>query len=524
MKKHILASLAVVLMAGNCFAASAQAETTTIRMVPYADLKVLDPSFTTAYITRNFGYMVYDTLFAMDAQGKPQPEMVDSYKKSDDDKEWTFTLRADLKFSDGSPVRAADCVASLKRWMARDNIGHAMTTAGGEWSVVDDNTFKLTLAKPFGLVLDGLGKVSSYPAFIMPERLAGTPATKPLTEVVGSGPYLFKRDEWVPGNKVVFVRNPGYVPRKEAASGLAGDKASHVDRFEWVILPDSNSSVAALKSNEIDMIEQVPADFISSLRTDKDIRIGVISRQQAYMVMNQAFPPFNNAKARLAVAHAIDQNDVTAAMGYPDDLRMTYCATFFICGSANETDAGAAPFAKPDIDLAKKLLAESGYKGEKIVVLLPTSPSYLNAATLVSIQAMQKIGLNVEAQSMDFATLSSRRTKKTPLDQDGWSAYVTSAAEFNVDSPINGTYMGASCGNSLPGWPCDEKLDELRAKWIGATTPEDRKKWLDQVQEQAYKTIPYLPIGQFSLVYATRKDLKNTDKLWGLPNVWVLDK
>jgi peptide/nickel transport system substrate-binding protein len=526
MKRRLYTALAALSLAGAMLAGmpAAHAQGKTLRMVPYADLKVLDPFFTTAYITRNFGFMVYDTLFAPDATGTPQPQMVSGYKTSDDGKQWTFTLRDGLKFSDGTPVRAADCVASLQRWQKRDNIGVAMTAAGGQWHVVDDKTFTLTLEKPFGLVLDGLSKVASYPAFILPERLAKMPDTQPLKEVLGSGPYIFKRDEWVPGNKLVFVRNPDYVGRSEPPSGLAGNKTSHVDRVEWMILPDSNSAVAALKNNEVDMIEEVPADYIQPLRSDPDIHVGVTGTTQAYIIPNSLNPPFNNPKARQALLHAIDQDKITAAMGYPDDMRVKHCDTFFICGSANDTKAGSAPFAKPDMAAAKRLLKESGYKGEKVVVLLPTDVAYLNSATLVAIQAMQEMGLNVDVQAMDWATETARRANKNPIDKGGWSIYLSAAAEYSVNSPITGTYLGAHCGNSLPGWPCDQKLDELRAQWIAATDPAKRKEALDRFQERAYQTLPYLPIGQYSRVHAERKTLKNSDKLWGLPNVWVLDK
>ena len=528
-KKRVFAPLAVacaMLAGGVLTSGAAQAQDKVFRMVPYADLKILDPMFTTSYVTRNFGYMVYDTLFSMNAKGEPKPQMVDSWEVSPDSKTWTFKLRPGLKFSDGAAVKAADCVASLKRWQARDNIGHAMTQAGGEWSVVDDNTFRLTLSSPFGLVLDGLAKVSSYPAFIMPERLASQSDTdgKPLAEVVGSGPYLFKKDEWVPGNKVVFVRNPDYVPRKEAPDGLAGNRESHMDRVEWVILPDANSSIAALKNKEVDMIEQVPPDFISTMRNEQDLTTGQLNRQQVYATLNHAIPPFDNAKMRLAVAHAINQDNTTAAMGYPDDARVKYCDTFFICGGPNATSAGSAPFAKPNLDLAKQLLSEAGYKGEKIAVLLPADVGYLNAATLVTAQAMQSIGMNVDLLPMDWSTLTARRAKKTPVSDGGWNVFVSSAAEFNVDSPINNTYLGAACGNSLPGWPCDEKLDQLRTQWIAATDPAERKKLLDAFQEEAWKTIPNLPIGQYSGIFAAQKNITNTDKLWGLPNVWVLDR
>ncbi len=526
MKKRLLASLAAISMTAACALCpgAAMAETKTLRLVPHADLKVLDPTFTTAYITRNFGYMVYDTLFAMDEKGQPQPEMVRDYKVSDDKKVWTFTLRDGLKFSDGNPVTAADCVASLQRWTARDNIGHALSAAGGKWQAVDASTFTLTLERPFGPVLDGLAKVSSYPAFILPARLAKMPADRPLTEVVGSGPFLFKRDEWMPGNKVVFVRNPDYKPRSEPASGLAGSKAPHVDRVEWVILPDSNSAVAALKNQEVDMIEQTPADYIEPLRKESGIAIGVMGRNQAYMVLNQAFPPFDNAKIRQAAAHAIDQAKFVSAMGYPPDLRLDHCDTFFICGGPNETAAGSAPYAKPDIALARKLLAEGGYQGQKVVVMLPSDPVYLNAATLVAIQALQDIGMTLDIQAMDWATMTARRSKKAAPDQGGWNVFVSSASEFNVNSPLNNTYLAASCGNTLPGWPCDKELDALRAQWIAAVDPAGRKALLDRFQERAYQVFPNVPVGQFSLTFAALKSLKHTDRIWGVPNVWVLDK
>jgi peptide/nickel transport system substrate-binding protein len=274
MKRPLLAAATLLSTALLFAGADAEAQTKTLRFVPHADLKILDPSFTTAYITRNFGYMVYDTLFAQDAKGTPKPQMVDKYTASKDGKQWSFTLRPGLKFHDGSAVTAADCVASLQRWGARDSIGRAMGAAGAEWKAVDASTFTLTLQEPFGLVLDALAKPSGFPPVMLPERLAKMPATAPLTEVMGSGPFLFKRDEWVPGNKAVFVRNPNYVGRAEPPSGLSGNKKPHFDRVEWLYLPDSNSSTAALQRGEVDLIEQGPPDYIAPLRADPNVKLG----------------------------------------------------------------------------------------------------------------------------------------------------------------------------------------------------------------------------------------------------------
>jgi peptide/nickel transport system substrate-binding protein len=527
MKRRFLAPLASTALMALALqvGAPALAQTKTLRVVAHADVKILDPTFTTAYISRNFGYMVYDTLYAQDAKGVPRPQMVEKHTVSKDGLHWTFTLRPGLKFSDGTPVTGADAVASLQRWGARDSLGRAMGNAGAQWNAVDARTFTLTLKEPFGMVLEGLAKPSGFPPVILPERLAKMPTNAPLPEVLGSGPFIFKRDEWVPGNKAVFVRNPNYVPRSEPPSGLAGSKKPNFDRVEWLYLPDANSATAALKKGEVDLIEQVPPDYITPLRTDPNVKVMAAGAWQGFLVMNQLHPPFNNAKVRQAVAHAVSQDRFTAAMGYPLDMRVTYCATFFICGGPNETIAGAEPFRKPDLAKAKQLLAEGGYKGEKVVVLVPSDVTYLNAEGLMAVQTLKSIGMNVDAQSMDWASIGARRAKKDPPEAGGWNVYVTVAGQFDVDSPITNAYLSAACGTPLPGWPCDKKLDELRTAWLKETNPAKRKERLDAFQVQAYEALPYINLGQYSPAFAARSDIKGLDKMWsGLPTVWMLDR
>lgn len=531
MQRRTLAALAAAFSLGATLglaspAAQAQAPAKTLKVVAHADVKILDPSFTTAYISRNFGYMVYDMPFGLDAKGQPKPQMVDKYSTSKDGKTWTFTLRPGLKFSDGTPVRAADVVASMQRWTSKDSVGRAMTAlSSGEWQVVDDQTFKLVLQQPFGMVLEAMSKPSGYPPVVMPERLAKLPTTQPISEVLGSGPFMFKRDEWVPGNKVVFVRNPHYVPRNEAPDGLAGGKKPQVDRVEWLYLPDANSAVAALRKGEVDLIEQVPADYINPLRSDANVQLRPSGAWQGFIVMNQLHPPFNNAKVRQAVLKAVDQDKFMAAMGYPKDLRVTHCATFFICGSRYETTAGADAWRTPDVAKAKQLLAESGYKGEKVTLLVPSDIPYLNALALMAAQTMRSIGMNVDMQTSDWATIGARRAKRDTPDKGGWNMYVTVAGSFDADSPVTNAYLSASCGNSLPGWPCDKPLDELRTAWLKEADPAKRKQLLDQFHARAFEALPYINAGQYSPAMAVRKEITGTDKLWGgLPLYWNLGK
>ena len=167
------AALAALLlpMAGH-----AQSAGKTLNFIPEADLKSLDPIWTTAYITRNYGYMVYDTLFALDEHFAVQPQMVETWTLSDDKLTYRFTLRDGLKWHDGTPVRPADCIASLERWMKRDVLGQTLPGVIGEMNVVDAKTFTITLKKPFPLLLEAIGKLSSNVPFMMPERVAKTDA------------------------------------------------------------------------------------------------------------------------------------------------------------------------------------------------------------------------------------------------------------------------------------------------------------------------------------------------------------
>lgn len=399
--RHALAATCLVI---TSLAAAAQ-PAKTLRFVPQADLKVLDPVFTTNYVTRNFGYLVYDTLFGLDAHGTPRPQMVDKYTSSKDGLQWHFTLRPGLKFHDGQPVTAADCVASIQHWSEKDSYGRAMVAAGGRWQVEDSRSFALSLREPFGLVLEALSNVSSHAPFIMPERSIKAAGSGQVLDGIGSGPYRFKRDEWSPGNKAVFMRNADYVGRSEPPSFLAGSKRGLVDRIEWIVLPDANSATAALKNGEVDMLELVPPDKLSALHMDAGIRGGTAGAYQGDLIINHLHPPFNNPKARQAVLAAVNQERFIAAMGYPLDMRLKHCASFFICGNGDETAAGAEPFRRPDLARARQLIAESGYKGEKVVLLVPTDYANLNGAALTTAQLFKDLGLNVEAQTMDWASI-----------------------------------------------------------------------------------------------------------------------
>jgi peptide/nickel transport system substrate-binding protein len=187
-------------------------EQQTLRFAAEADLKVLDPIWTTAYITRNHGYLVYDTLFGTDENLQIKPQMIDRTTVSADGMKYTFTLRDGLRWHDGQPVLSEDCVESLKRWGKKDRLGQLLMAHTGKITPIDKKTFALELAEHFGPVLDALGKPSSNVPFMMPARIASTPAEEQIKEVVGSGPFKFAKDGWQPGEQAEYVRKPRLYP------------------------------------------------------------------------------------------------------------------------------------------------------------------------------------------------------------------------------------------------------------------------------------------------------------------------
>jgi len=521
---RLAAALLAVLFLGTLTAPAEAASDKTLRAVVNADLKIIDPTWTTAYITIRHGYLVYDTLFALNSKFEPKPQMVDTYTVSPDGRIYTFTLRAGQKWHDGTPVLASDCVASLQRWAKRNAMGQHMVESMEGFEVVDDLTFKIKLNKPFGLVLDALAGAEA-PAFMMPARIANQPIDQQITDATGSGPFIFKKDEWQPGNKAVYVRNAAYIPRKEPPDYLSGGKVAKVDRVEWLYMPDNNTALAALQAGEIDYFESPPLDFIALMKSNPDLQVLTIDHLGVQMMVrpNALFPPFDNYKAREALLYLTSQSDTMQAVVGDPSLFKEYCPTYFMCNSDNETAAGAKPFAKQDYAKAKQLLQEAGYKGEPLVVLQPTDRPQYAAATTVLIDELRKAGVNVDVQSLDWSTITSRRAKKDPPDKGGWNLFITSQGGPDVASPMANIWFNAACEKANVGWPCDKELVGLVDQWAAESDPAKRHAMIDKIQERAFVSVPYVNVGQYFQPIAFRANLKGVLEA-GVPVYWNIEK
>ncbi len=523
--RSALAGVAFSLAAatGLTHAAPAMAQQKTLKAVVHADLKILDPTWTTIYITNRYGYLVYDTLYAFDSKFQPQPQMVDSHSVSDDRLTYTFTLRPGLTFHDGQPVTSADVVASLRRWMTKITAGQFLAKYTGAVEAVDARTFRIVLKEPFGMVLDALGNPST--AFIMPERVAGVPVTEQITASVGSGPFRMLRDQWRPGDKAVFVRNEAYKPRAEKPDYLSGGKIPKLDRVEWMYIPDANTTLNALLNGEIDYFEAPPLDFIRLLRDSPDITVLNIDRLgvQGLIRPNSLHPPFNSYKGRQALLYLIDQQEYMQAIVGDPSLSMKFCGAFFLCHSANATEVGSEPMRKPDYQKARALLKEAGYNGEKLVLLNPTDRPQYSAGIMVLAEALKRAGAAVDLQASDWSTISVRRSRKDPPEKGGWHLFITTQGGPGPAVPSTNAWFNSRCERANPGWACDPELEKLVDAWATELDAAQRHAMIEKIQRRAYESVPYVPFGQFFQPIAFRRNVTGVLES-GVPVYWNIDK
>jgi peptide/nickel transport system substrate-binding protein len=482
---------------------------TTLRFIPVIDLAFLDPIFSTAQVSRNHGFMVYDTLYGMNAALEVSPQMVSGHVVSNDDRQWDLTLRDGLVWHDGERVLARDCVSSIKRWASRDGFGAELFAATNELSAPDDRTIRFRLRRPFPLLPQALGKAAVQPAFMMPERLASQDAMKPLTEVIGSGPFRFVADERVQGSRNVYARFERYQPRTEGKPDwTAGPKIVHYERVVWSTMPDAGTAVAALRTDEQDWQETTPHDLLPILGGEEDIATRVLDPRgyTCMMRVNHLQPPFDNPAIRRALLGAIDQASFMTAVAGSDPAYQFSPVGFFAPGTPMASDVGLDVFRGPrDMAKVKADLKAAGYNGEKVVLLVPANSAAQKPLGEVAADTLRRAGMNVEYTALDFAAVLQRQLKKDPIGQGGWSAAVGNWQGIDWLNPAGNTNLRGE-GN-VAGWYKSEKMGVLRGQWLAAPTLAEQQRICREIQALAFEEIPYYPIGQYKQPTAYRKSI-----------------
>ncbi len=496
-----------------------------LKFIPQSDLGSLDPVWTVYFPVRNHAYLVFDTLYGQagpEAGFRATPQMAAGHTVEDDGRTWTLRLRDGLRFHDGEPVLARDCVASIRRWGARDSFGQTLMQRTDALSAPDDRTVVFRLKRPFPRLADALGKSNGNMCAIMPERLAATDPFKQVTEMVGSGPFRFKADERVPGSFVAYERFQGYVPCSGGVpDATAGPKVAHFDRVEWHVIPDPATAAAALQSGEMDWWELTTADLLPSLRRNGKIAVKTLAagRFAPGLRPNHLLPPFSNPAVRRALLGAIDQTQMMlAAVGADPSLWRVPCG-FFSPNSPLASDAGMNVLTGPrDDGEVRKRLQAAGYKGETVALMVAADYPTLKALCDVAADAMRRVGMTVDYQAMDAATMMQRRTSRKPADQGGWNLFCASAAESDLLTPATHYALRGNGDQAQPGWPTSPRIEALYEQWLDASNPAEQKTLAAALQRQAFEDVPYYPLGFYHRPTAYRADLAGV--LDDIPAFW----
>jgi peptide/nickel transport system substrate-binding protein len=517
-RRRALMSGAAAILAAPSISRAANAP---LKFIPQSDLTILDPIATTVYTARNHGMMVFDTLFGMDSAYQIQPQMLSGFTVEDDGKRWTLSLRDGLLWHDGEKVLARDCVASIRRWAVRDGIGSLLMARTDELAAIDDRTIQFRLKRPFAILPYALGKISTPICVMMPERLANTDPFKAVSEMVGSGPFRFKADEWVSGSLAVYTKFDRYVPRPEKTTGwTAGGKVVHFERVEWRISPDDGTSASAMQAGEMDWWELPTADLLSVLKRTGRIQVEIKDRNGTlgFMKMNNLQPPFDNAAIRRALLGAVVQSDYMTAIAGEDHAMWRDGVGIFTPGTDMASDAGMEVLNSPrDMARVRAAIKQAGYNNEKTVLLAPSDPHYRKAMADVGAGMLKSAGFNLDVQSLDWGTAIVRRESKQPVDKGGWSALFTTANGLDMQTPLL-HFLRTTGEKAWFGWTNSPRIEELRAAWVDAPDIAAQKAIAADIQRQCWIDVPHLPVGIWYQPMAWQNTIGGVPD--GLPLFW----
>ena len=507
-RRTVLTGVAGALLCRPAFSQSSRSR--TLRLVPQASLGSLDPIWTPASVTTGHGYAIFDTLYALDAQLRPQPQMAEGHTVSDDGLTWTIRLRPALRFHDGEPVRAIDCVASLQRWSKRDAFGQMLAAASVSWDAVDDRTIRIRLARRFSPLLAAIGKHGGVTPFMMPERMARTDPYTQVTEMVGSGPYRFLQDEYLAGTRAAYARFDGYVPREEPSSYMAGGKRAFFDRFETQAIPDEATAAAAILRGEVDWWEYSSPDLNTMLNTSKEVTVSPIDQlgNNSFLQFNCLIPPFSNPQLRHSLLGAFNQADYMAAVA-GDTFKWRRCASAFACGLPFATEGGADLLNTPrDLAKVRTAIKAAGYRGERVVIMNPSDFPSVAPLGIITADVLSQVGMNVDLQTMDWGTLVQRRTLKKPVEDGGWSIFHSWFPSASVANPALNVYVRGLGEAGYPGWFSDAEMRRLGEEWTATDTDAGKQAIYDAIERRAWEQAPFVPLGQYFPTAALRSNLQ----------------
>jgi len=491
-----------------CHTSLADTNKKILKIVPHANLTILDPMWTSIYVTRNHGYLIYDTLFSLDINGIPQPQMIKDFKVSDDKLHWSFVLRDDLKWHDGKPVTSEDCIASLKRWSVNSGQGQELFKNIISIKNIDDKSFIIDLQRPYKNVLQSLATISPYVPFMMPKRVADTDPKKQITDYTGSGPFIFKKDLFLPGKKSIYIKNYNYVPRIEPSSYAAGNKEAKVDEIDWISYETQSEAIDALAKGEVDYLESPDPKLLEKIRGNSNIIITTTINEGFVGILrfNSNSSPFNNLAVRRAISSVIDPVIyMTNAFGIEKNWHI--CQDNYPCNFDSSREKKTFQIDEKRISEAKRIIFESGYKNEPIILLDAIDMPVVSSLTDTTAQNLRRVGFNVVIKKTNWSDMALSRIIQGKNSNNSWDIFHTFWASSDMQDPES-IIFSTDKNNGWFGWPSNPAVEAMREIYPFIKDKKDETDLLVKIKEITKYESNYIPVGQFVLPVAYRKNVR----------------
>jgi peptide/nickel transport system substrate-binding protein len=299
-----------------------------------------------------------------------------------------------------------------------------------------------------------------------------------------------------------------------------------VDRVEWIVMPDPATAAAALQSGEVDWWETPISDLVPLLRKNRNVMVDIADPlgNIGTFRMNHLFPPFNDVRARRAILTAMSQEDYMRAIVGDDDKLWKLQPSFFTPGTPLYTEEGGEIVkGRPNLDTAKRLLAESGYAGQPVTCLVAQDIQINKAQGDITAELLKRLGMKVDFAAVDWGTVGARRAMKTPPGQGGWQMFHTWFAGADCLNPAVNLWLRANGDKAWFGWPDVPEVEAQVTAWFEAKTLEEEKAAVRRLNKAAFESVVYVPTGFFLQYQAWRKNIAGIVK-GPLPFFWGVSK
>ncbi len=445
----------------------------------------LDWSYTGASPTRDIGWHIFETLFALDKNFAIKPMVAKDYKVSKDGLTYTMNLREGVHFHDGSTVTAKDAAASIDRWRKVSSVGKITGAYMDTVKAVNDKTVEIKLKKDYKPFIASMAAPKSA-LIVIPAKIANEAGEQPLKpeQLIGTGPYKFEK--WDKGQKIILSKFKDYSARTETDwGGLTGKKTAHFDKIEFQIVKDSQVMLNGLKTGLYDYAQNIPADLYDVVSSTPNIDPVTYINGYSTMTPDKSEAPFNDLKVRQALNYALDKQAIAEATYGNKKFYSLDGALFDPEQTELYSKEGTNGYLAYDKEKAKKLLKESSYDGRTLKIIYSNNNENYKKISQIVKQQMEEVGFKVELAPYEWATFLDKwkDPKNWDLEVVGWSTRFA-PSELGM----------LSLGTESSGWYKSDRWQDLLDQWGKAETKEQKKDILTKMNQTVYEELPFYKI------------------------------